>query len=254
MTHPPPLPPPLPVYDTDLFRPTYRRFESPRWRLTIADMVLCPGYWSPAVLTVGMAALLRTENGETKTWMSMTPLEIESQELGCRHAAGHVVVMGLGMGWAAANAALNPAVTRVTVVEFDPEVIAAVASCDLIGQLPADAAAKVTILQGDAYGFVPDAPADTLLADIWLPLFGAGRDAEVRRMHANTGGARVYFWGQEMVIADRARAAGLPLTAETVASIVAEMALPLIGPAERSDYPDLIARAAAKWLKPAAAA
>ena len=32
---------------------------------------------------------------------------------------GHVVVMGLGMGWAAANAALHPAVSQVTVVEFD---------------------------------------------------------------------------------------------------------------------------------------
>ena len=246
--------PPLPVYETDLFRPTYRPFESSRWRLSVAEMVLCPGYWSPPLLAVDMAALLRTENGETRAWMSMTPMEIESQELGCRHAAGHVVVMGLGMGWAAANAALNPAVTRVTVVEFDPEVIEAVACCEVIGQLPAEAAAKVTILRGDAYSFIPETPVDTLLADIWLPLFGAGRDAEVRRMHANTGGSRVYFWGQEMVIADRARAAGLPLTAETVAAIVAKMALPLIGPAERADYPELIARAAAKWLKPAAAA
>ncbi len=91
------------------------------------------------------------------------------------------------------------------------------------------------------------------MADIRLPLFGAERDAEVRRMHANTGGSRVYFWGQEMVIAERARRAGLPLTTESVGGIVADMALPLIGPAEAPDYPNLIARTAAKWLKPAAA-
>ncbi|MEI8395428.1 MAG: hypothetical protein WCF85_11875 [Rhodospirillaceae bacterium] len=244
--------PPLPVYRTDLFRPQYRPFQSSRWRLHIAGMVLCPGYWSPPQLVTDMAALMRIENGVARTWMSMTPLEIESQELGCRHATGHVVVMGLGMGWAAANAALNPAVTRVTVVEFDPEIIEAVRCSAVIEQLPPEASSKITVLLGDAYEFVPEIPADTLMADIWLPLFGAERDQELRRMHANTGGAKVYFWGQEMVIADRARQAGLALTAETVGRIIADMALPLIGPAECPDYPDLISRVAAKWLKPRA--
>ncbi len=244
-------PSPLPIYETDLFCPTYRPFVSTRWRLQIADMVLCPGYWTPPRLVLNMAALLRTENGETRSWMSMTPMEIESQELGCRHAVGHVVVMGLGMGWAAANAALHPAVTQVTVVEFDPEVVEAVRFSGVFDQLPPSIAAKVTILQGDANTFVPATRADTLMADIWLPLFDATRDQEVRRMHANTGASRVYFWGQEMLIADRARRASLPLTHETVDRLVSEIALPLIGPAERPDYPDLITRAAAKWLRPA---
>ena len=246
--------PPLPVYETDLFLPTYQPFESSRWRLQVAEMVLCPGYWSPARLCINMVALLRVEGESVRSWMSMTPLEIESQEIGVRHATGHVVVMGLGMGWAAANSALHPAVTRITVVEFDPEVIEAVAHCRVIEQLPPEAAAKITILRGDAYNYRPDIPVDTLMADIWLPLFGADRDAEVRRMHANTGGARVYFWGQEMVIADRARKAGLPLTAETVNAIVAGMGLPLIGPAEVPGYAALVAEVAQGWLKPAAAA
>ena len=105
------------------------------------------------------------------------------------------------------------------------------------------------VVQGDAYQYVPDTPADTLLADIWLPLFGAERDAEVRRMCANTGAGQVYFWGQEMVIAHRARQRGLAINADTVADLVAEMALPLIGPAECPDYPQRIELAAARWLK-----
>lgn len=243
------IPPGLPIYETDLFRPVYRPFAGDRWQLRIAEMVLCQGYWSPAQLVAGMAALMRMKDGQLSTWMSMTPMETESQELGCRHAAGHVVVMGLGMGWAAANAALHPAVTRVTVVEFDPEVIEVVQQSGVLQQLPPAAAARITIVNGDAYKFVPEVPADTLMADIWLPLFGAERDEEVRRMHANTGGSRVYFWGQEMVIAHRARQAGLPLNGATVARMVEEMRLPLIGPAERADYPELIERAAARWLR-----
>ena len=236
-------------YQTDLFIPTYRPFEGARWRLQTADMVLCRGYWSEARLVTNMAGLMRVENGQARTWMSMTPMELESQEIGCRCAAGHVVVMGLGLGWAVANTALNPAVTRVTVVEHDPEVIAVVEQSEVFAQLPKSAAAKISVIQGDAYTFVPDVAADTLLADIWLPLFGADRDEEVRRMHANTGGMRVYFWGQEMVIADRARSAGLPLTRDTVATIVAGFGLPLIGPAEYPDYPERITRAAGHWLK-----
>ena len=232
------------VYKTDMFCPHYEPFEGERWKLALADMVLCRGYWSPARLVVGMAALMRREAEGFRSWMSMTPMEIESQELGVRHAGGHVVVMGLGMGWAAANAALRPEVTRVTVVEFDPEVIDAVAACRVFEQLPPEAAAKLTVLRDDAYSFIPDAPADTLMADIWLPLFGAERDADVRRMHANTGGTRVYFWGQELTIAHRARVAGLPLTAETVAMIVADMGLPLIGPGECADYTELVGKAA----------
>ncbi|CAK0751207.1 hypothetical protein CCP3SC1_10029 [Gammaproteobacteria bacterium] len=148
------------------------------------------------------------------------------------------------------NAALNPAVTQVTAVEFDPEVIEMVRCSGITEQLPAEAAHKITIIQGDAYKFVPETRADTLMADIWLPLFGATRDEEVRRMRANTGGSRVYFWGQEMVIADRARRTNFPLTNQAVAQIIAEMALPLICPVEYPDYSDLISQVAAKWLKP----
>lgn len=43
--------------------------------------------------------------------------------MGRRYAFGHTVVMGLGMGWIAINAALNPSVSRVTVIELDQEVI-----------------------------------------------------------------------------------------------------------------------------------
>jgi hypothetical protein len=242
--------PDLPLYHSTLFTPRYRDFNGKRWCLRHADMVLCLGYWSPPQLVMGMALLSRIDDaGQTHTWMSMSPMEIESQEIGCQHASGRVVVMGLGMGWAAANAALHPAVTQVTVVEFDPEVIDAVRQSGLFEQLPPEARARVQVIQGDAHQYRPDTPADTLLADIWLPLFGAERDAEVRQMQANTGARRVYFWGQEMVIAHRLRQAGWPLNADTVAQTVAAMGLPLIGPAECADYVQRIELAAARWLK-----
>ncbi len=237
------------LFQTDLFRPAYRPWRGDRWEILLAPMALCKGYWSDTMLVTDMAGLIRHDDDKPRTWMSITPMEIESQEIGCRSATGHTLVMGMGMGWAVANTALRPEVTRVTVVEFDAEVIAVNAAMDVLGQLPPDAAAKVTVIQGDALSYVPDEPVDLLMPDIWQPLYDDGRLEQVRRMWANTGAARVYYWGQELDIAQRARRLGLPLDGPTVARIVEETGLPLVGPAEIPNYPDLIERAARNWLR-----
>jgi hypothetical protein len=240
--------------ETDLFRPVYRPMRGDRWRLDVTPMCMAPGYWSGPQLVTDMAVLVRIEDEgrSIRTWMSITPLEIQSQGLGCRAASGHTVVLGLGMGWATANAALRPDVTAVTVVEFDAEVIEMIGEIGVFEQLPPEARAKITVVRGDALTYTPDQPADTLLADIWLPVNGDERVDQVRVMRTNTGASRVYFWGQEMVIARMARDLGLSLEGgdvghATVGRIVAELGLPLIGP-ELPDYPELVARAAAKWL------
>ena len=240
---------PLTPFVTDLFVPRYQPCEVGRWRLQVAPILLSAGYWSPALMTTDTAALMRREaDGEYRCWMSMTPMEIESQEIGVRAATGHTVVMGMGMGWAAVNAALRPEVTRVTVVELDPDVIEVNRNVGLFDQLPAEAVAKISIVNADALEFRTDEPADTLMTDIWLPINGDERMEQSRIMARNTGARRVYVWGQELAIARRARSLGLELNEATVARIVAEFDLPLIGP-ELPDYPSLIGRAADKWLK-----
>lgn len=238
------------LFQTDLFMPTYQPREGANWFLSVSPLNLGVGYWSNGVLMQNMAVLARKEaGGRSDTWMSLSAREIESQELGCRAAVGDTVVMGLGMGWAAANTALRPEVTRVTVVEQDPEIIGLIDELGIFAQLPPEIAAKISVVQGDALTYTPATPADTLLADIWMPLNGPDRVAQVQRMTANTGAKRVYFWGQEMDIARHARALGLdPLDAAGLARIVDEFALPLIGP-EMPAYPALIAEAARKWLK-----
>lgn len=243
---------PMPtLFQSDLFMPSYQPREGANWFLMVSPLNLGVGYWSAGVLMPNMAALARkTPDGRSETWMSLSAREIESQELGCRAATGDTVVMGLGMGWAAVNAALRPEVTRVTVIEMDPEVIGLIDELGIVGQLPPEAAAKITVVQGDALAYTPDTPADTLLADIWLPLNGDDRVAQVQTMAANTRAGRVYFWGQEMVIARRARALGLTLDTASVARIIEEMKLPLIGP-EWPNYPELIGTAAARWLRDA---
>ena len=231
-------------YATDLFIPQYRPLTSGDWELRVGGAVLSQGYWSPATLVTGLPALSR--RGEV--WMSLTPMEIESARIGIGLSKGHVLIMGLGMGWAAAATAMRDAVTAVTVVEADPDVIALHRELDLFAQLPEAARARLRIVQGDAYSYTPDAPVDLLMPDIWLPLINDRRVDEVREMQVNVGAAAVYFWGQELEIARHARRAGRDIDAAGIAATIADFGLPLIGP-EWPDYPALTRAAADRWMR-----
>lgn len=231
-------------FTTCWFVPEYRPMQSGDWEIRIDSGVLAQGYWGPTVLVTKLPALLR--GGDV--WMSLTPVEMESQEIGIALSHGHVAVMGMGMGWAAMAAALQDEVTRVTVVERDGDVLAIHRELDLISQLPDAARAKLEIVQADALEWRPDTPVDLLMPDIWLPLVSDGRVEEVHRMQANIRAGAIYFWGQELEIARHARAAGHALDAGGIAATIAGFGLPLIGPAY-PDYPRIVATAAQRWMR-----
>lgn len=232
------------LFATDLFVPRYQTLASGEWQLEIVPMGISPGYWSGPAMYADMPLLRRGD----EIWMSLTPVEIESAEIGIRLAKGHVAVMGLGLGWVAAATAMQEAVTRVTVVERDPDVLALHAELDLFAQLPEAARAKLRLVQGDAYGWTPDAPVDLLMPDIWLPLINDRRVDEVREMQVNVDAASVYFWGQELELARHTRKAGRALDAEGLAATAAGFGLPLIG-LDWPGYPALVAAAAERWMR-----
>lgn len=231
-------------YEIPFFVPVYPPVSYGEWRITRAANVLTKGYWSPVRLCEGLTALLRGED----TWMSMSPVEIESQEIGIRLASGHVAIFGMGMGWAAAATAMEPQVTAVTIVERDPDVLALHQELDVFSQLPPEARAKIRIVECDALDWKPDTPVDTLVPDIWLYLVSDGRVAEVRQMQSNVQAGKIYFWGQELEIARHAVAAGRALDAEGVAATIADFELPLLGP-EVPDYAARVENAARQWMQ-----
>ena len=230
-------------HQPDLLIDLYQPVRHGDWELRLGGMVLTQGYCSPPQLVPKMVALLRGDD----MWMSITPLEVESQAIGIAQASGHVVIFGLGLGWAAAASALRPQVTAVTVVERDPDVLALHDTLNLFSKLPGGVGDKVRIVPGDALSWWPDRPVDVLMPDIWLMLVSDGRVDEVRRMQANVAAERVYFWGQEIEIARHARAAGRPLDAAGIAATLADFDLPLIGP-EVPGYPALVAQVAERWM------
>lgn len=77
------------------------------------------GYFLPCSPISEGIALLRDD----KTWMSITPLEIESHMLAQYSAKGNVVVAGLGLGMIANSLLGKHTVTRLTVLEYDSDLI-----------------------------------------------------------------------------------------------------------------------------------
>ncbi|HEU0099107.1 MAG TPA: hypothetical protein VFQ67_10060 [Allosphingosinicella sp.] len=202
------------------------------------------GYWSPARPVSGVISLDRGSD----TWMSLMPVEVESQQIGVDCASGHVAVFGLGLGWSAALCALKAQVEAVTVVERDPRLIALHRELGLFDRLPGGAGGKVTIVEGDAFTWRPERGVDLLDVDIWLPIVGGDRIAEVRRMQANVGAARIYFWGQELEIARHSVAAGRRrLDDGDIADTVRELGLPLAG-LDSPGYAGRLRAAADQWM------
>jgi hypothetical protein len=237
--------PGVPLFTTNLHMPDYLEGIVGRWRLKRSGICFDRGYHSGLWIVSGMPVLLRDALGDGQsweTWMSLSPHEIESQELGCRYACGHTVVMGLGMGWVAVNMALNPQVKRVTVVERDPEVVELFLHSRALAGIPSPCSDKLSIVLADALEWQPDEPVDFLYADIWLGLEEPQTLDEVRRMQDNVKAGQVYFWGQELVIHSMAgeyAQVGTP-RAEVVQRCIAEkIRLPLLIP-DGIDYAEMI--------------
>ena len=202
------------------------------------------GYWSPARPVSDVISLDRGSD----TWMSLMPVEVESQQIAVDCASGHVVVFGLGLGWSTALCALKAEVETVTVVERDSELIALHRLLGLFDRLPDGNGAKVRIVEADAFTWRPERPVDLLAADIWLPIVGGDRVGEVRRMQANVGAGSVYFWGQELEIARQAVASGRRrLDDGEIADTVREFGLPLAGLVSPG-YAGRLRSAADQWM------
>jgi hypothetical protein len=242
----------LGTFETPLWLPQYTGGTWGEWALSVILLPASRGYWGATYATLGCAALTGPVRDGDTTWMSIVPMEVESQEIGIAAARGHTVVLGLGMGWAAANVALNPAVERVTVVERDADVIALIAEQGVIDQLPAAARDKIAVVNADAFDWHPETPVDSLQADIWAKVVEPGKWNDIHRLQANIGAASVYFWGQEMELyrlaCREAGATPTTLTDADIARLAAQTGLPLV----LSPEPGLAARiaAGAPWWTP----
>jgi hypothetical protein len=232
--------------------PRYRPLGDGPWQVHVKRCVGFNGYFSGFLPMQGYAVLTGpTEDRGTQTWMSMTPFELESQVIGIRASRGHTVIFGLGMGWAAVNAAARDSTHKVTVVEFDRRIIDLNARLGTFDILPDAARAKIEVVNADARAWSPGEAVDVLQIDIWQPLVGTNRVADVQAMVATASPREVYFWTQEIEILRHAlrRSGGVPeLDWPTLLEIVTrDMGLDRIILPNWPDYPVAITQGLTRY-------
>ncbi len=125
-----------------------------------------------------------TENG--REWMTATPNEINTIRPAAEAAHGHVLTLGLGLGYFAFHALLNPRVERVTAVERSADAIRLFRE-RILPAFPHPEC--LTILQADAFAAAPalyrSGQYDFVFADLWhdaadgLPMYERLKQMEV---------------------------------------------------------------------------
>ena len=111
-----------------------------------------------------------------RVWMSLIPHEIETMKEPIAKAKGSVLVLGIGLGYYAYEVSNKEDVTRVTLVENDPEVIAFFKDA-LLPHFPHKE--KIEIIEGDGIAYMASKQSqyDFAFVDIYhneedgLPLY-----------------------------------------------------------------------------------
>lgn len=135
-------------------------------------------------------------------WMAVKPNEIATMKEPIAEAYGHVVAFGLGLGYFAFHAARKPTVSKVTVVERDPSVIALFEEF-LLPQFPNQE--KIEVIEDDAFDYARNrllkANPDFVFTDLWhdqsdgLPLY-----LQMRKVERLTPGARFAYWIEPILL------------------------------------------------------
>lgn len=131
-----------------------------------------------------------------REWMTVTPNEIATMEKAVEEAGGHVVAMGLGLGYFAFMASRKQAVRQVTVVERDADVIA-LFERHILPQFAHRE--KVCIVRADAFDFardmLPGLHADFAFVDLWHDVGdGAELYLRMKSLEGRAEETRFCYW------------------------------------------------------------
>ena len=105
----------------------------------------------PSVAQYDADYALQTCDGNDRIWMTVTPNEILTMESSIAAAQGHVLVLGLGLGYYAFMVSQKAEVERVTVVERNPSMIRLFEN-ELLPQFPNRK--KINLICDDAFRYI----------------------------------------------------------------------------------------------------
>lgn len=219
--------------------PNYQHAKAGDWEIKhVKAPTLVRGYWSPWAHPVRKLWVLRNRG---KVWMSVSPMEVESQSHHAALAHGNVLVAGLGMGVLVYNLLRNPRVKRVTVIEKERSVY------DLMVKAApwfkeAERDGRIHGLIGDVFDLTDlmalggmQSP-DTLLIDIWPNAADERAEGEAKRLAQAFKPKLLGWYCQELdlVMANAERGRRPPITRTDVDWYQKRIGFPLVG----ADWPE----------------
>lgn len=139
-----------------------------------------------------------------REWMTVTPNEIATMRAPLQAMHGRIAVMGLGLGYFAYMASENPAVTQITIVERDREIID-LFTRHILPQFPQRD--KISIICEDAFKFAAgmgcSRPAyDCAFVDLWHDVAdGVGMYLRMKRLQTALPGVHFEYWIEPSLLA-----------------------------------------------------
>jgi hypothetical protein len=148
-----------------------------------------------------LAYLAVSENDVT--WMSVTPFEIETMQPLIDQVKGHVLMLGLGLGYFAFMAALKTNVHHITIIEKNQNIIRLFKE-QIFPQFPHQD--KITIIQADAFTYAESHLKDQVFGSMFVDLYHDAKDGlavylKIKKMEILQPTLPVYYWLEKSILA-----------------------------------------------------
>jgi hypothetical protein len=181
---------------TPLLAPKYRAWKHKSWRLSQKEhpkflrgyflgLQAWPGPWPNWVLTRGKTI-----------WMSLTPMELESQGHHLLAARGCVLVMGCGMGALVYNLMQKREVESIVVVDREPEILRMIRELAESERWPGRT--KAVWVTENALEYKTRCHFDTALVDIWPSVGDTAIRPDMQRIARNVSAREYAAWSGEL--------------------------------------------------------
>ena len=132
-----------------------------------------------------------------REWMAVKPSEINSMKEPLEAMHGRIAVIGLGLGYFAFMASLKDEVTRIDIVEKDPDVISLFREL-ILPQFPFND--NVDILQEDAFSFLgKEKGHDCVFVDIWHDT-ADGTELYLKAKALEKEGTTYRYWAEKSLL------------------------------------------------------
>lgn len=133
------------------------------------------------------------------TWMSVTPHEINTMKDSISKARGHVITLGLGLGYYSFMVSNKDDVSKVTIVEMNQKVID-IFKQEILPFFPHKE--KIEIIKDDAFKYLDkEIEGDYLFADLWhLPEDGLPMYAKIANLEKKNPQIKFEYWIEKSML------------------------------------------------------